>query len=109
MKESIKASVENEQLTAGAKRLLVDAGSNDRGVAMAAQAKMADGVTEALRNPVEAEIREGIMDGDIVSDIFVTEDFSDSGDMRIPLDLLTPGTEKEHVAYVMPEIGRAHV
>ena len=70
MKESIKASVENEQLTAGAKRLLVDAGSNDRGVAMAAQAKIADGVTEALRNPVEAEIREGIMDGDIVSDIY---------------------------------------
>jgi hypothetical protein len=105
-KESIKASVEQEQLTDGAKRLLVNAGSNDREVAIAAQAKIADGVTEALRNPVQAEIREGIMDGDIVSDIFASEDFSTTGDMQIPLDLLTPGTEKEHVAYTMPDHGK---
>ena len=105
-KESITASVEQEQLTDGAKQLLVEAGSNDREVAIAAQAKIADGVTEALRNPVQAEIREGIMDGDIVSDIFVSEDFSTTGDMQIPLDLLTPGTEKEHVAYTMPDHGK---
>ena len=35
-KESIKASVEQEQLTDGAKQLLVNAGSNDREVAIAA-------------------------------------------------------------------------
>jgi hypothetical protein len=47
-----------------------------------------------------------VLDGDIVSDIFVTEDFTETTDLRIPLDLLSPGTEKEHVAYVIPDHGK---
>jgi len=114
MSETIKASVNNSELTPDAKQLLVNAGSSDRDVSLKAQAQIADGITEALRevyspNFAQAQsspIREGVLDGDIVSDIYVTEDFTTTTDMRIPLDLLSPGTEKEHVAYVLPDHGK---
>ena len=117
MSSSVKASVENDELTPQAKQMLVDAGSNDKNVAMKAQAALAEGIQEALRevhspssrNFTSAQsgpIREGIMDGDVVSDIFVTEDFTTTSDLRIPLDLLSPGSEKEHVAYVIPDHGK---
>lgn len=119
MSESIKASVENSELSTEAKQMLVDAGSSSRDVSMKAQAALAEGITEALRdvhspkakaqNFSQAQagpIREGILDGDIISDIYVTEDFTETTDMRIPLDLLSPGTEKEHIAYVIPDHGK---
>ena len=115
MSEQIKASVNNSELTPEAKDLLVNAGSSDRDVSLKAQAQIANGITEALREVYSpknyataqsAPIREGVLDGDIVSDIFVTEDFTTTTDMRIPLDLLSPGTEKEHVAYVIPDHGK---
>jgi hypothetical protein len=109
MKNSIKASVDSTDLTPEAKNLLVSAGSNDKNVALKAQAQIAKGIAAALNEytqAVDGPIREGILDGDIVSDIFVTEDFTETTDLRIPLDLLAPGTEKEHVAYVMPDHGK---
>jgi len=109
MNNSIKASVDSNDLTQEAKNLLVSAGSNDKNVAMRAQAQIAKGIASALNEytqAVDGPIREGILDGDIVSDIFVTEDFTETTDLRIPLDLLAPGTEKEHVAYVIPDHGK---
>jgi hypothetical protein len=109
MNNSIKASVDTEELTTEAKQLLINAGSNDKNVALRAQASIAQGIAAALNEKavaVEGPIREGILDGDIVSDIFVTEDFTETTDLRIPLDLLAPGTEKEHVAYVIPDHGK---
>ena len=109
MTNSIKASVETSELTPEAKNLLINAGSNEKGVALRAQAQIAKGIASALNERAQAvtgPIREGILDGDIVSDIFVTEDFTDTTDLRIPLDLLAPGTEKEHVAYVIPDHGK---
>jgi hypothetical protein len=109
MNNSIKASVDSSDLTPEAKDLLVSAGSNDKNVAMKAQAQIAKGIASALNEytqAVDGPIREGILDGDIVSDIFVTEDFTETTDLRIPLDLLSPGTEKEHVAYVIPDHGK---
>jgi hypothetical protein len=109
MNNSIKASVDTEELTTEAKQLLINAGSNDKNVALRAQASIAQGIAVALNEKavaVEGPIREGILDGDIVSDIFVTEDFTETTDLRIPLDLLAPGTEKEHVAYVIPDHGK---
>ena len=109
MKNSIKASVESTDLTPEAKNLLVSAGSNDKIVALKAQAQIAKGIAAALNEytqAVDGPIREGILDGDIVSDIFVSEDFTETTDLRIPLDLLAPGTEKEHVAYVIPDHGK---
>jgi hypothetical protein len=109
MNNSIKASVDTEELTTEAKQLLINAGSNDKNVALRAQASIAQGIAAALNEKavaVEGPIREGVLDGDIVSDIFVTEDFTETTDLRIPLDLLAPGTEKEHVAYVIPDHGK---
>ena len=109
MKNSIKASVESTDLTPEAKNLLVSAGSNDKNVAMKAQGQIAKGIAAALNEytqAVDGPIREGILDGDIVSDIFVTEDFTETTDLRIPLDLLSPGSEKDHVAYVIPDHGK---
>ena len=109
MKNSIKASVESNDLTPEAKDLLISAGSNDKPVAMRAQAQIAKGIAAALNEytqAVDGPIREGVLDGDIVSDIFVTEDFTETTDLRIPLDLLAPGNEKEHVAYVIPDHGK---
>jgi hypothetical protein len=109
MNNSIQSSVESNELTSEAKELLVSAGSNDKLVAMKAQAQIAKGIATALNSytqAVDGPIREGILDGDIVSDIFVTEDFTETTDLRIPLDLLAPGSEKEHVAYVIPDHGK---
>ena len=95
MSESIKASVENSELSTEAKQMLVDAGSSSRDVSMKAQAALAEGITEALRdvhspkakaqNFSQAQagpIREGVLDGDIISDIYVTEDFTETTDMK---------------------------
>jgi hypothetical protein len=111
MSNEIKDSVETSELTDAAKTLLSDAGSNDRNTSMRAQAQIAKGIASALNEfnhtqAVEGPIREGVLKGDIVSDIFVTEDFSYTNDLRIPLDLLAPGTEKDHVAYVIPDHGK---
>ncbi len=114
MSKTIQASVNNNELTPEAQQLLIDAGSSERDVSLKAQAQIAAGITEALRDvygpnysqAASSLIREGVLDGDIVSDIFVTEDFTTTTDMRIPLDLLSPGTEKEHIAYVLPDHGK---
>ena len=111
MNNEIKDSVETQELTDAAKQLLSDAGSNDKAVSMRAQAQIAKGIASALNEfnyseAVEGPIREGVLKGDVVSDIFVTEDFSTTNDLRIPLDLLAPGTEKDHVAYVIPDHGK---
>jgi len=115
--EAIATSLNKESLTNEAKDLLVKAGSNNRAEAELAQAEIAQGIQEAIQKPFGAKetnvstavanpIREGVVDGDIVSDIFLSEDFTNTGDMRIPLDLLSPGTEKEHIAYVLPDHGK---
>ena len=47
MKNSIKASVDSNDLTPEAKDLLISAGSNDKPVAMRAQAQIAKGIAAA--------------------------------------------------------------
>lgn len=109
-KNPITASVEQQLLTEEARTLLMEAGSSNPEEARIAQAKIANCITEELRSQefgVAAPIREGVLDGDIIGDIFLTEDFTNNGsDMRIPLDFLSPGSENEHVAYVMPHHGK---
>jgi hypothetical protein len=95
----IRASVEGNSLNDEARALLVRAGSSDMNEAYAAQHAIAVQAGEV--------IREGVVDGDIHSDIFFMEDFTNTTfDGRIDLDLLAPGTEKEHIAYVMPDHGK---
>lgn len=56
----------------------------------------------ALQTP----LRQGIMSGDIIGGIFERISFAAGVAPEFPLDWLAPGTEKEHVAYVIPLTGR---
>lgn len=115
----IEASLEQDNLTDKAHDLLKKAGHSDPVIAMAAQAEIANGVTEIMneqflnfgdtRQPLEAAdtpLREGVLDGDIASPIFQSEDFTKTSDLMLPLDFLSPGTEKNFVAYVLPDHGK---
>lgn len=82
---------------AEAEFLLKRAGSDDPSVAIPAQKEIATAAAEI--------IRDGVLDGDIISNIFMSEPFTNDF-MRIDLDLLAPGTENEHIAYTMPDHGR---
>lgn len=78
--------------------VLVRSGDNDRQVALAAQHELA----LAIQGP----LREGILDGDVVSDIFTSTPFSTNASISYPLDLLVPGTEGDYTAYTIPNHGR---
>jgi hypothetical protein len=84
-------------LTDQEKNLLVQAGSNDRNVALAAQHEIALALTTPLR--------EGVMSGDILGNIFQQETFAPGVQPEYPLDFLAPGTESEYVAYAIPSQG----
>jgi len=78
--------------------LLVRAGSNDYEVARAAQRELA----KALSLP----LKQGVMKGDIIAGIFEPIRFQPGAATEFPLDFLSPGTEKDFVAYTIPSVGR---
>src|SRR5688572_28606531 len=78
--------------------LLVKSGDSDKATALAAQRELAI----ALQGP----IREGILEGDIVSEIFTQIPFQPGASTEFPLDLLVPGTERDFSAYTIPNHGR---
>lgn len=78
--------------------LLVRSGSNDYEIARAAQRELAKALTMPLR--------QGVMKGDNKAGIFQQVDFQAGAATEFPLDFLTPGTEKEFVAYTIPNVGR---
>ena len=80
------------------KQLLRKSGSPNRGVALASQAELA----KALEIP----LRQGVMSGDILEGIFEAIDLEPGATPEFPLDWLAPGTEKDHVAYTIPNQGR---
>jgi hypothetical protein len=80
-----------------ATELLRASGSNNREVAVAALAEMA----EALTTP----LRQGVLSGDILDGIFEVVRLNDNATSEFPLDFLAPGTEKEHVAFTIPNHG----
>jgi hypothetical protein len=80
------------------KQLLVKSGDNDRAVALPAQREVA----EAVQIP----LREGILEGDIVGNLFTPMRFEEGQSVEFPLDFIVPGTEKEYVAYTIPNHGR---
>lgn len=86
-----------QTITEQEKQLLKTAGSNDRNVALAAQQEIAVALTTPLR--------EGVMSGDILGNIFQKETFEPGVQPEYPLDFLAPGTEKEYVAYAIPSQG----
>lgn len=64
--------------------------------------KISHQVTKALEVP----LRKGLMAGDIVGGIFEQVQFPYGVSIEFPLDFLAPGTEKDFVAYTVPNQGR---
>ena len=77
--------------------LLVRSGSANREVSLAANAEFA----KALELP----LRQGILLGDILDGIFEPIRLAQSATPEFPLDFLSPGTEKDFVAYTIPNHG----
>jgi len=77
--------------------LLVRSGSLKREEALNANAEFA----KALELP----IRQGILSGDILDGIFEPITLSQGATPEFPLDFLAPGTEKDFVAYTIPNHG----
>jgi len=80
-------------------QLLRDSANPNQQVAMAAFEQLA---ATALIEP----LRNAILPGDIVSDIFQRVDLEPDAMPEFPLDLIAPGTEKDYVAYTVPNAGR---
>ncbi len=78
--------------------LLRNSGSGNREQALAAQHELA----VALQLP----LRMGVMSGDITGDIFERINLAPGTSSEFPLDFLSPGTEKDFVAYTIPNHGR---
>lgn len=86
-----------DSITDYEKQLLRTAGSNNKAEALAAQHEIAVALTTPLR--------EGVMSGDILGNIFQKETFEPGVQPEYPLDFLAPGTEREYVAYAIPSQG----
>ena len=77
--------------------LLVRSGSLKKEEALAANAEFA----KALELP----LRQGILNGDILDGIFEPIQLAQSATPEFPLDFLAPGTERNFVAYTIPNHG----
>lgn len=78
--------------------ILATAGNNDPAIALPA--------THELAKALELPLRKSLMSGDIVSDIFERINFKPGQAIEFPLDFLVPGTQKDYVAYTLPNAGR---
>ena len=90
-------SATNFQPTPELTDLLVRSGSHNKEHAVAANAEFA----KALELP----LRQGILNGDILDGIFEPIQLAQSATPEFPLDFLAPGTEKDFVAYTIPNHG----
>lgn len=77
---------------------LVRSGSNDYETAVASQRELAKAFTGPLQ--------QGVLKGDISSGIFTPIKFKNGTQIEFPLDFLSPGSEKDFVAYTIPNTGR---
>ena len=93
MAESYDKFSPSEDLT----DLLVRSGSNEKTQSLEANAQFA----KALELP----LRQGVLNGDILDGIFEPVRLSESATPEFPLDFLSPGTEKDFVAYTIPNHG----
>ncbi len=78
--------------------LLKQSGSLQREESLAA--------VQELAKALELPLRKGIMDGDILGGIFEVINLAPGATSEFPLDFLAPGSEKDFVAYTIPNHGR---
>ena len=60
-----------------------------------------DMIAKALETP----LRKALFSGDIITDIFQAMDFTDGKPTEFPIDPIAPGTQKDYVAYTIPNQG----
>jgi hypothetical protein len=77
--------------------LLIKSGSQQKEVSLAANAEFA----KALEQP----LRQGVLSGNVLDGIFEPIQLSQGATPEFPLDFLAPGTEKDFVAYTIPNHG----
>jgi len=59
-----------------------------------------------LAEALQAPLRKGVMDGDVLKSIFEVVNLAPGATSEFPLDFLSPGSEKDFVAYTIPNHGR---
>lgn len=74
--------------------------AGDDNIAVATQGR------HELAKALELPLRQGVLKGDIIGDIFEEEKLQPGVSAEYPLDLLTPGTEDEYTAFTIPAQGR---
>lgn len=80
------------------RQMLAKAGDLDPNIALPAMRFIAKALTTPLR--------EGLLAGDVIGDIFAPITFLPGQETEFPLDFLPPGTQKDYIAYTMPRHGR---
>lgn len=78
-------------------QLLRDSGNSDRTIAVTAQ--------KALAGALTVPLREGILVGDIVSEIFTETVFDPASRIEYPIDFYRPDNAGEYRAYTVPNQG----
>lgn len=87
-----------KQPTPEMNELLARSGSNRFEIAMAAQRELALAFTLPLK--------QGVLKGDTIGDIFDTIPFQPGAAVEFPLDFLSPGSENDYIAVTIPNTGR---
>jgi len=77
--------------------LLKRSGSQEKAVALAA--------THEIAKALEIPLRQGVLNGNILDGIYEPIQLEPGVVPEFPLDFLAPGTEKDYVAYTMPNHG----
>lgn len=65
----------------------------------------AGAATQQLAKALELPLRQGVLNGDILNNIFEPVPLEVGATPEFPLDLLAPGTEDDFVAYTLPNHG----
>jgi hypothetical protein len=78
--------------------LLIKSGSQNREESLAA--------TKQLAIALQTPLRQGVLSGDITGNIYERIQLAPGAAPEFPLDFLAPGTEKDYVAYTIPNHGR---
>jgi hypothetical protein len=78
--------------------VLKQSGSHNKETALAATAELA--------RALELPLRKGLLSGDILNNIFEPIQMAPGASTEFPLDFLSPGSEKDFVAYTIPNHGR---
>lgn len=79
--------------------LMKRAGSKDKRIAIPAQ--------ELFAKAIELPVNQGLLAEDILGNLLFTPvDLTNGEALEYPTDILTPGDEEDHIAYVCPDQGR---